>query len=141
MRRHRPFRLSSLTTHQPHIIMVCMDASETLRQFYRNRETHKRAAARKQRARYEAILPQLVEGILERDPDVSRIVLFGSLAEQKDGIVRDIDLAIESTNFLKVSGWLLSLPETIDAVDFNDLYPHIRERVEEKGRVLYERRD
>lgn len=121
--------------------MVCMDSTETLRQFYRNRATHKQEAARKHRARCEELLPQIVDGILERDPHVSRIVLFGSLAEQNEGIVRDIDLAIESTEFLKVSGWLLSLSETIDAVDLKDLYPHIRERVEAKGRVLYERRD
>ncbi|MDA3951945.1 MAG: nucleotidyltransferase domain-containing protein [Spirochaeta sp.] len=118
-----------------------MDSKETLRQFYRNRATQKRAAAREQRERYEALLPRLVDGILERDPQVSRIILFGSLAEQTDGVVRDIDLAIESTDFLKVSGWLLGLSEAIDVVDVNDLYPHIRERVETRGRVLYERRD
>ncbi|MDF1568115.1 MAG: nucleotidyltransferase domain-containing protein [Spirochaetaceae bacterium] len=118
-----------------------MDSKETLRQFYRTRATQKREDARKQRARYEALLPRIVEGVLERDPQVSRIVLFGSLAEQTEGVVRDIDLAIESSEFLKVSGWLLSLSEAIDVVDMNDLYPHIRDRVETKGRVLYERRD
>ena len=121
--------------------MVYMDPKETLRQFYRNRAAQQRAAAREQRERYEALLPRIVDGILERDPQVSRIVLFGSLAERTEGIVRDIDLAIESTEFLKVSGWLLGLSEAIDVVDMNDLYPHIRDRVEAKGRVLYERRD
>lgn len=118
-----------------------MDAKETLRQFYRDRATQTHEAARKQRERYEALLPRIVDGILERDPQVSRIVLFGSLAERRDGIVRDIDLAIESTDFLRVSGWLLSLPEAIDVVDYNHLYPHIRDRVNTRGRVLYERRD
>jgi len=116
-----------------------MDSRETLRQFYRTRATQKQEAARQQRERCEALLPRIVDGILERDPHVSRIVLFGSLAEQKEGFVRDIDIALGSTDFLKVSGWLLSLSELIDVVDLNDLYPHIRERVETKGRVLYER--
>ena len=118
--------------------MVCVDPKETLREFYRNRAAQKQETARKQRERFEALLPGIVEGILERDPQVSRIVLFGSLAEREDGAVRDIDLAIESTDFLRASGWLLSLPEAIDVVDLNELYPHIRERVETKGRVLYE---
>ncbi len=117
-----------------------MDAKETLRQFYLNRTTQKRELARTRRERYEALLPGIVEGILERDPNVSQIVLFGSLAEQEEGIVRDIDIALESTDFLKVSGWLLSLSEPIDVVDLNDLYPHVRERVRARGRVLYERR-
>jgi hypothetical protein len=90
-----------------------MDAKETLREFYRERSMHKRAIARAQRERFEALLPR---------------------------IVRDIDLALESTDFLKVSGWLLSLPEAIDVVDYNQLYPHIRDRVDTRGRVLYERR-
>lgn len=128
-----------MTAGPPRTIVVCVDPKETLREFYRNRATQKQEAARKQRERFEALLPRIVDGILERDPQVSRIVLFGSLAERKEGIVRDIDLAIESADFLRASGWLLSLPETIDVVDLNELYPHIRERVETKGRVLYER--
>lgn len=93
-----------------------MDSEETLRQFYRSRALRQSEDARTRRARYEALLPRIVEGVLERDPLVSRIVLFGSLAEQAEGIVRDIDV-----------------------VDLNDLYPHVRDRVETKGRVLYER--
>ena len=119
--------------------MVCMDSMETLRQFYRTRATRKRETDRQRRERYEALLPRIVEGIRERDPHVSRIILFGSLAERKEGTVRDIDIAIGSSDFLNVSGWLLSLSEPIDVVDLNDLYPHIRERVEATGRVLYER--
>ena len=117
-----------------------MDSRETLRQFYRNRAARKRETARKQRERSEALLPRIVDGILERDPQVSQVILFSSLAEQNEAIVRDIDIAIRSTDFLKVSGWRLSLPEPIDVVDLNDLYPHIRERVQAKGKVLYERR-
>jgi len=120
-------------------MIVCVDSRETLRQFYRNRTSQKLDAARKQRERYEALLPGIVDGILERDPQVSRIVLFGSLAEQQEGTVRDIDIAIGSTDFFRVSGWLLSLHEPIDVVDLNDLFPHIRERIEANGRLLYER--
>ncbi len=112
-----------------------------MRQFYRDRATRKREDVRERRERFEALLPHIVDGILERDPEVSRIILFGSLAERNEGVVRDIDIAVESTDFLKVSGWLLSLSEPVDVVDLNDLYPHIRERAESKGRVLYERRD
>ena len=127
-----------MTAGSPRTIMVRVDPKETLREFYRNRAARKQETARKQRERFEALLPRIVEGILERDPQVSRIVLFGSLAEREEGIVRDIDLAIESTDFFRASGWLLSLPEAIDVVDLNELDPHILERVETKGRVLYE---
>jgi predicted nucleotidyltransferase len=121
--------------------MVVMDPKETLRQFYRNRSAKKQEAARMQRERYEVLLPKIVDGILERDPEVERIILFGSLAEKTDGTVRDIDIAIKSKAFLRVTGWLLSLPEPIDVVDMDDLYPHIRNRVETKGRILYERKE
>lgn len=119
--------------------MVAMDPRESLREFYRVRARQERDAARLRRERFEARLPDIVAGILERDPDVIQIILFGSLAEKADGPVRDIDIALRTAQFLKVSAWLLSLPEPVDVVDINDLLPHIRARVEEKGRVLYER--
>jgi predicted nucleotidyltransferase len=129
----------TLTGRRRDMMMIIVDARATLRQFYRRRAFQKREASRRRRTRYEAMLPSIVEGILERDPLVSRIILFGSLAEQEEGVVRDIDIAVESNDFLKVSGWLLSLPEPIDVVDLNTLYPHVRNRVEAFGRVLYER--
>lgn len=119
--------------------MLNMDPKETLQQFYRERAAQKQKDAEAERSRYESLLPQIVEGIRARDPDVARIILFGSLAERSDGIVRDIDIAVESTDFLKATGWLLSLPYPVDVVAIGDLYPHIRQRVEEKGRILYER--
>lgn len=115
------------------------DPRETLRHFSQTRRTQRAEEAHERRERYEALLPEIVEGILERDPEVERIILFGSLAEKEEGVVRDIDIALKSNAFFKVSAWLLSLPEPIDVVDIDDLYPHIRERVETKGRILYER--
>jgi len=87
-----------------------MDPKVTLQHFYQNRRVKREEEARERRERYEALLPTLVDGILERDPEVEKIILFGRLAEP------------------------------VDVVDINDLYPHIRKRVETRGRVLYERR-
>lgn len=116
-----------------------MDAVETLRSFYADRKAHRESEARERRARYERILPELVRGCREADPEIEQIILFGSLAENTFQDVRDIDIAIRSDKFFKVAAYLLRQSVPIDVVDLDDVYPHIRERILTHGRVLYER--
>lgn len=60
----------------------------------REQNRREQQAARKQRAR--KMLPALVESLLQRDPGISKIILFGSLArnDERLRIDFDIDLAV-----------------------------------------------
>lgn len=84
-------------------------------------------------------MPQLLEGVLRIDPDVELVMLFGSLARPDDENVGDIDIALRSSQFLRVAGWLLRQDVPVDVVDIDDVYDHIRDRILDEGRVLYER--
>lgn len=117
-----------------------MDDLATLRRFYAARDKKQYETAQARREQYEAALPGLVEGILERDPETELVVLFGSLARPKAEDVQDIDLAVRCRRFYRVAAWLLHRDEPIDVTDLDDQYPHIRDRVLKEGRVLYEKK-
>ncbi len=117
-----------------------MDGIKTLRTFYAERKAARESEARERRSQYERLLPRLVRGCREIDPDIELIVLFGSLAENTFQDVRDIDIAVRSDKFLKVAAYLLRQEVPIDVVDLDDVYPHIRERILKRGKVLYERK-
>ncbi|AFG37310.1 hypothetical protein [Spirochaeta africana] len=116
-----------------------MDDIATIRQFAAERRQRKLQAAAERRKTFEAVLPHLLEGILGIDPDVELVILFGSMARPDDVNVGDIDIALRSSRFLKVAGWLLRQDVPVDVVDIDDVYDHIRDRIMAQGRVLYER--
>lgn len=117
-----------------------MDDVSTLREFHKRRNARLHAEAEARRRAFEAELPRLVEGILTVDPAVRSVTLFGSLARPDKIPVRDIDIALDSPQFLRAAAWLLRQDLPIDVVDLHELYPNIRERVEREGRILYERK-
>lgn len=116
-----------------------MDAETCMRQFVAARAEAKRNAAAERTQKFLDALPALVQGALEQDPDISLIILFGSLSSEKPANAGDIDLAIRSQKFLKVAGWLLRQEVPVDVVDIDEVYNHIRERILIDGKVLYER--
>ena len=104
----------------------------------RNAEARVRIAARLAHARSEAL--RLAQAFAEADPDVRRVLLFGSVA---GGRVRtldfDIDLAIEGGDVLQA--WRIADESSyaVDVVDLDDVSPAFRAAVEKRGEVLYER--
>ena len=111
-----------------------------VREFHAEKVRRQKEEALQKRRRFIRRLPELVAGILELDPDVELIVLFGSLARNESKIVRDIDIALRSRRFFKAAAWLLRQDEDIDVVDLDTLYPHIKERIAKEGRILYEKK-
>ena len=85
-------------------------------------------------------IPNMVAQIKRIDPDVSKVILFGSLATNT---VRssefDIDLAISSKKIFRIAAWSEDQDLRIDIVDIEALSPDFRHVVEEKGKVLYEK--
>ena len=111
-------------------------------------------AVRKRRAELEADLPRRVERrrqqafqevdrLLEEfrsaDPQLGRIILFGSLAEDR---VRsenfDIDLSFEGEEYYRCVGIALSSSFKVDLVDYRACPPHVRDEIDIKGKVVYD---
>jgi len=93
---------------------------------------------REREKRAGAFLPTLVRAFRDIDPDIERIVLFGSLAR---GGVRtehfDIDVAVRSGRYLRLVAWALDQEFKIDVIDLDDARECIAERIRSEGQVLY----
>lgn len=114
-----------------------------LREIVENARRENRNAKRRTREavkRARAFLPELVRAFRGIDPEISAIVLFGSLAE---GTVRgehfDIDVAVRSSKYLQLVAWALDQSYQIDVIDLDAAPPHIAERIQTRGEVLYAR--
>ena len=86
------------------------------------------------------LYPGIVDEIKRIDPELSKIILFGSLATDS---VRsedfDIDLAVSSERIFKIAAWSEDQDLPLDVVDLDALSPDFRRVVEEEGTVLYEK--
>jgi predicted nucleotidyltransferase len=97
---------------------------------------------RKQRA--FQVLQDVVQGLLQRDPGISKIILFGSLA-RKDHNLRvdfDIDLAIRCTpkRYYSLVSLVLDVPEfKVDLIDLDATSGLLHQRILEEGIILYEK--
>lgn len=96
-----------------------------------------RIAERAGRAR--AFLPVLVSAFCQIDPDIRKILLFGSLAKgmpDREGF--DIDIGVRSSRYLRLVAWALDQEWKIDVVNIDDTAGTIVEGLESTGRTLYE---
>ncbi len=73
------------------------------------------------------------------DPQLKKVFLFGSLAENTVTSENfDIDLAVESENYLQIVSIALDSEFKVDVVEIGTLPEPFRRRVLDKGLVLYE---
>lgn len=84
----------------------------------------------------------LVEKFRTADPDIGRIILFGSLA--RDDVRSpdfDIDLAVvcSGDRFLKLTAIALDSPFPVDVVDLSTADDRIKTAVAREGVILYEK--
>ncbi|HUX12532.1 MAG TPA: nucleotidyltransferase domain-containing protein [Spirochaetia bacterium] len=114
-------------------------------------ELAKRVAARfkAERAREEAELPVRVEKAWQearelaqdfaRDGMVRRVILFGSLAEDRvRSLSFDIDLAIEGGDLIHCILRAEKSSFKVDVVDLKTIPEAMREQIRRRGVVLYE---
>lgn len=73
------------------------------------------------------------------DPDMERLVLFGSLAQTPSSSNFDIDLAVKSKKYFALLNRALSSDFKIDLVDIDFLNPFILKTIEQKGKIIYEK--
>lgn len=107
-----------------------------------NRREKQAIEARKQRA--WQVLPNLVQSLLQRDPGISKIVLFGSLArnDQRLRLDFDIDLALSCSpeKYYSLVSLMLDVPEfKVDLLDLETIKGLLKQRILEQGIILYEK--
>lgn len=81
----------------------------------------------------------LTDRFKEIDPDIKKVILFGSLAEstiRSDNF--DIDLAVESDRYLRLVSVALDSKFKVDLVELGTVPESLRRRIREKGRILHE---
>ena len=83
---------------------------------------------------------RLTKCFAEADPDLRKVVLFGSLATGNLGSREpDIDLAVDSPQYLRLVSIALDSRFKVDVVDLPNASPMISRAVEQHGRIMYER--
>ena len=124
-----------------------MDISSDETRLARIADNFKRENAREderiEKRMWEANLEirRLVDRFLEIDPDIEKIVLFGSLAEGKVlSLHFDIDLAVRSEKYLQLVSCGLKSYFRVDVVDLATVQAHIRRSIENYGKILYEKK-
>ncbi len=81
---------------------------------------------------------RLVAQFREIDPELQKVVLFGSLARNAPrGLQFDIDLAVRSDQFLMLVACGLRSPFQVDVVDLDRLPAPVRRSIEEHGKTIY----
>ncbi|HUW40817.1 MAG TPA: nucleotidyltransferase domain-containing protein [Rectinemataceae bacterium] len=119
---------------------VLAAGAATMRAFCEKRAAEEEKLRIGRIAEARAALPSLVEEIRRIDPGIRTILLFGSLARGEPRNERfDIDLAVDSDNYLQLVSWALDQSFAVDVVCLEDLDPAFRASILEYGRVLYER--
>ena len=102
-----------------------------------NERERKELARRLEAAREEAAR---LAGLMARDPELKRALLFGSTATGRGyRHDSDIDLAIEGGDLFACMAAAETSSFRVDVVELERLPPGIRVRVEEEGVVLYEK--
>ncbi|MDE0218026.1 MAG: nucleotidyltransferase domain-containing protein [Spirochaetaceae bacterium] len=114
--------------------------AEGLKQRERRRSAHLDHMRREWRAAGLAEADRLTKCFVEADPDLRKVVLFGSLATGDLGNREpDVDLAVDSPQYLRLVSIALDSPFKVDVVDLPNASPVISRAVERDGRVMYER--
>lgn len=104
----------------------------------RNETERRRLLEKAEEARREA--ERLANKIGEQDAEITRIYLFGSLlAEAPRSSSFDIDLALDGGDVYKAMDVTEHSSFSVDLVDLDRLPEHVRSRILETGRILYER--
>ena len=83
---------------------------------------------------------RLTKCFVDADPDLRKVVLFGSLATGDLGHREpDVDLAVDSPQYLRLVSIALDSPFKVDVIDLPNARAVISRAVEHHGKVMYER--
>ena len=104
---------------------------------WRNRNSEERKRIRK-RTRAAFSEATLLAGRMATDAGVEKVVLFGSVAEDTARDENfDIDLAIYGGSWSRAQEIAEDSPFKVDVIEYDAVPAHVRERIDEKGMVLW----
>ncbi len=84
---------------------------------------------------------RLKEDFLKIDPNMERMILFGSLGEGRiESVDFDIDIAVKSDKYYRLTGRALESDFKVDVVDLDSVHKIIKKNIIENGKVVYEKR-
>jgi predicted nucleotidyltransferase len=105
-----------------------------IRQQNKAEQSHLRVRVREAHREVERLVAQF----REIDPELQKVVLFGSLAHNSiRGTDFDIDLAVKSKQLLKLVACGLRSAFRVDVVDLEKLPAHVRRSIEDHGITIY----
>lgn len=126
--------------------MTAMDREELIatgRAFARRNRTERERQERELAARVAAAhteIARLVEMFRSIDPGLAKVVLFGSLAEERvTSLGFDIDLAVECGEYYRLVSAALDSPFEVDVIDLRTASEYVRDAVRRHGKVLYDK--
>ena len=121
--------------------MVTQDPAELARAYKKKNEQGKIRLEVRIAERIEAAceeVERLVECFKAADPGLKRLILFGSLAENRVHSVNfDIDIAFEGTKYLECLSIAMQSYFKVDLIDLKTVRSGIRNEIEQYGEVLF----
>jgi len=85
-------------------------------------------------------IEQLKRDFLRIDHEMGRMILFGSLAEDRiENMDFDIDIAVKSDKYYQLVARALESEFKVDVVDLETVHDSIKRNILENGRVIYEK--
>ena len=105
----------------------------------RNRQAEQFLEQKKRRAHRE--VDRLVAEFLDIDPDLDKVLLFGSLARnQVRSEYFDIDLAVRSNRFLQLVACGLRSTFSVELVELDRVPAPMRTAIKRYGKIVYEKK-
>ncbi len=117
-----------------------MDIANIVKKIKKDNRQEKKYIADKIKLALEEVR-RLKEDFLKIDPKLEKIVLFGSLAENRiNSIDFDIDIAVLSDKYYLLTARALESDFKVDVVDLDTVNKLIKENIIKNGKVVYEQR-
>lgn len=119
------------------------DVDKCFKRWQKNIDDERNSILKRKQAVWETI-EKVVKILVDTDPGIKKIILFGSIVENEDrfNLNSDIDIAVTCSKdkyYILVSR-MLDVPDIkVDLLDLEKTEGFLRERIIEKGVFLYER--
>ncbi|MDI6792336.1 MAG: nucleotidyltransferase domain-containing protein [bacterium] len=119
------------------------DVDKCFKRWQKNVDDERKSTLKRKQEVWETI-EKVVKILVDTDPGIKKVILFGSIVENEDrfNLNSDIDIAVTCSKdkyYILVSR-MLDVPDIkVDLLDLEKTGGFLRERIIEKGVILYER--
>lgn len=119
------------------------DVDKCFKRWQKNVDDERKSTLKRKQEVWETI-EKVVKILVDTDPGIKKVILFGSIVENEDrfNLNSDIDIAVTCSKdkyYILVSR-MMDVPDIkVDLLDLEKTGGFLRERIIEKGVILYER--